>query len=388
MSGSLPLKRNWFSAQRQVARLRHKVLVLRAQLIDQRSKRLLQSQHFQEIQANFMTMLSTAVEKRSLEQAQTELAQAYHEIQKSHGELDQQESQTRDLEDRLCILEYRLCKMEDELYEGNTETSDGSTATSSYGTVKDNDPPVLQRLYLSMGNLRILRDRLGDLQFEQQMKFNTRRALLNHGQAVFSEDEYLESYRSEENKTREELAQAETEVRDLMELCLREGINPDVESSSSNLEVHKTPLIVPIEIVNSTMQQYPSYSMEPYGSSPPTGHIFSGNLPTRGRIDTWLKEILYGNDLDTPMPDPNDEGPDCESRTWIKLVRNPGQEPPISSRYSLASIGGLEAFRRTLESHRSHFKLLRPIRSDPGLPTSRPEASEIKTRHRAAFSIA
>ena len=402
MPGSLPLKRSYFSAQRRAARLRDRVLALRAQLIDQRSKCLILRRHSQEVQGKFMSMLDPAVEKGNLEHAQPELAQTYQEIRKSNAELNQQESQTRDLEDRLCVLEYRLGKLEDRLYQGReigledyetgygyTETSsEGITVTSSNGTTHDNTPPCLQELYSRMGDLKILQDRLEDFEFELQQELRNREALLSRGEAVLPEDEFLESYRPQEKQIRAELVQAETDVQDLRELCLREGINPDNENFLSNSEVHSEPFTVPPEIEGATVQQYTSYPMGPYGNSPPTGHIFSGVLTTRDRINTWLKEILYGNDLDTPMPDPNDEAPDCESRTWIKLVRNPGQQPPISSRYSLASIGGLEAFRRTLESHRSHFKLLRPIRSDPGLPTSRPEASEIKTRHRAAFSIA
>jgi len=240
-----------------------------------------------------------------------------------------------------------------------------------------------------VGDLKILQDRLEDFKFEHQQELRNREALLSRGEAVLPEDEFLESYKLEENQIRAELVQAETDVQDLRELCLREGINPDDENFLPNSEAHSEPFTVPPEIEDTTVQQYPSYPMKPYGNSPPTGHIFSGILSTRDRINTWLKEILHRSDLDTPIPDPNEEALDCESRTWIKLVRNHGQQPPISSRYPLvASIGGLEAFRRTLESHRSHFELLRPIRSDPGLRTSRPEASEIKTRHRAALSIA
>jgi len=338
------------------------------------------------------------VEKGNLEHAQPELARTYQEIRESNAELNQQESQTRDLEDRLCVLEYQLGKLEDGLYQdreigpdyetgyGYTETSsEGVTVTSSNGTTHDNTPPCLQELYSRMGDLKIFQDRLEDFKFEHQQELRNREALLSQGEAVLPEDEFLESYRLEENQIRAELVRAETDVQDLRELCLREGINPDDEIFLPNLEAHSEPFTVPPEIEDATVQQYHSYPMKPYGNSPPTGHIFSGILSTRDRINTWLKEILYRSDLDTPIPDPNDEALDCESRTWIKLVRNHGQRPLISSRYPLvASIGGLEAFRRTLESHRSHFELLRPIRSDPGLP----EASEIKTRHRAAFSIA
>ena len=403
MPGSLPLRRSCFSAQRRVARLRGRVLALRAQLIDQRSKCLIMRRYSQEVQGKFMSMLDPAVEKGNLEHAQPELAQTYQEIRESNAELNQQESQTRDLEDRLCVLEYRLGKLEDRLYQdweidledyetdyGYTETSsEGITVTSSNGTTHDNTPLCLQELYSRMGDLKILQDRLEDFEFELQQELRNREALLGQGEAVLPEEEFLESYRPEENQIRAELVRAETDVQDLRELCLREGINPDDENFLSNSEVHSEPFTVPPEIEGPTVQQYPLCPIRLYGNSPPAGHIFSGILTTRDRINTWLKEILYRSDLDTPIPDPNDEAPDCESRTWIKLVHNPGQQPPISSRYSLvASIGGLEAFRRTLESHRSHFKLLRPIRSDPGSPTSRPEASEIKTRHRAAFSIA
>lgn len=403
MPGSFPLKRSCFSAQRRVARLRGRVLALRGQLVDQRSKCLILRRHSQEVQGKFMSMLDPAVEKGNLEHAQPELAQTYQEIRESNAELNQQESHTLDLEDRLCVLEYRLGKLEDRLYQdretgledyetgyGYTGTSsEGITVTSSNGTTHDNAPPCLQELYSRMGDLKILQDRLEDFEFEFQQELRNREARLSQGEAVLPEDEFLESYKPEEDQIRAELVQAETDVQDLRKLCLREGINPDDEIFLPNSEVHSEPFTVPPEIEGATVQQYPLYPMRPYGNSPPTGHIFSGILTTRDRINAWLKEILYGNDLDTPMPDPNDEAPDCESRTWIKLVRNPSQQPPISSRYSLvASIGGLEAFRRTLESHRSHFKLLRQIRSDPGLPTSRPEASEIKTRHRAAFSIA
>lgn len=402
MSGSLPLKRSCFSAQRRVARQRGRVLTLRAQLTDQISKCLILRRHSQEVQGKFMSILDPAVEKGNLEHAQPELARTYQEIRESNAELNQQESQTRDLQDRLCVLEYQLGKLEDGLYQdreigldyetgyGYTETSsEGVTVTSSNGTTHDNTPPCLQGLYSRVGDLKILQDRLEDFKFERQRELRDREALLSQGNIVLPEDEFLESYRLEEEQIRVELVQAETDVQDLRELCLREGINPDDEIFLPNSEAHSESFTVPPEIEDATVQQYPSYPMKPYGNSPPTGHIFSGILSTRDRINTWLKEILYGSDLDTPIPDPNEEALDCESRTWIKLVRNHGQQPPISSRYPLvASIGGLEAFRRTLESHRSHFELLRPIRSDPGLTTSRPEASEIKTRHRAAFSIA
>lgn len=337
-----------------------------------------------------MDLLSTAMENGNLEHAQTELDQAYQGILESNAELNQQELRTRDLEDRLCVMEYRLGKLEDKVYrdneialedygtgcEGIETSSDDLTESSSHGTAQDNIPPCLQELYSRIGDLKILQDRLEDLEFEIKQTLRIREDLASSSQAVLPEDEFLQNCRLEENQIREELARTETDVQDLRELCLREGINPDDEIYLSDPEVHSEPFTVPPNIEDSTLQQRPFFPIRSYGNAPLTGHFLTTISSARDRINLWLKEILVRSDPETPIPDPEDKAQDWDS-SWIKLTHDrmdvTDQQASTSSRRSLvASVGCFEASQWTLESHRSHSKLLRPIRSDPGLPTSRP----------------
>ena len=292
----------WMSARTHIASLRNAVLITRIDVKRERSQLYRQEEELTSILKSFTYVVENSIPQKLDLHSKHTLNRHSQDLKHCKSDLEVQRQRTAALEGTLSNYEYQLQQVEEDVYfeldhetRRNELTYKMQVQSNSTQTVPPSDSgfddvaELRERLYSRMGDLRIHLERLNNFEFDLREELEERDLIRASGQTdIITDAQFFEQTRSDRARIQQDVEDAQTDVRELKEHCVRDGVDfeePDLPDMLFHTETKD--LVAPFE---PPAHQHQAQR----GSSSIIGAFFSA----QERVKRWLKEPSGSQNLE------------------------------------------------------------------------------------------
>ncbi|KAI8937914.1 hypothetical protein NX059_005598 [Plenodomus lindquistii] len=243
----------WMSARPQISSLRDMILAVRTNLGRENNNRRQHEHMFQLVATDFISAVELFMATINTDPSPHALRHLHQKLVTYKDSMDTARDRAAPLEELLSNHEYQLQRVEEMAYTHMHNITEPNTRQSSKdkGTFdpEPGEPAVLKRLYLSMGHVGNLLERLYNFEFDLREQLDERDIARRTGEILADTDaQFFEDSRLQREQLERQLETAQAEMQALKLSCHRDGIEfeepnfPDVlfhtreESSLSRSE--------------------------------------------------------------------------------------------------------------------------------------------------------
>ena len=266
---------------------------------------------------------------------QTVLNGLYLEITKARDMTGPKEESYNDLEDDLNLMEYKLEKKETRFYSQSANIHLGEnfkpSCDSSYGSgpawssssaseQTDNSSSPSNRYLSKIGDARIIRERLSELELERSHYLDLERERDAMGHPLYQPNvDFLNTFPDVHARYLEQLRQIEDDLAAFrIDACLPEHVQTRGSSSATNFDgPAKSP-----SLRNASHYFDPSQVPIPArrSSDSRVSQNRTASSSPRGRINWWILERLTDSPLERVRHKTILNDPEIDDSTWLRLI--------------------------------------------------------------------